>query len=140
MTSVNTLFCKGAYLIRSCAIETTRERTWLRWRTNGYSPIHFCEPYWWRIRWTPIIFASSCSRVLFPLLFPFYLNFSCPDLAAAGGKQEILLWNNACYCFNKAFVLFQIEYYIKKQSYKPHWSSNFVLNSVVVKLIIAHVE
>ena len=31
-------------------------------------------------------------------------------------KQEILLQNDACYCFSKAFALLQIEYYIKNKA------------------------
>ena len=75
LLNIYLLFCMGAYLIRACAVETTQERTWQQWRTNGYSPIQFCEPYWWRIRWTTMIFASSRSHVPFP--FPFSLNSSC---------------------------------------------------------------
>ena len=42
-------------------------------------------------------------------------------------KQEILLLNNAWYCFNKALALLQIEYYIIKQAHKS-LSSNLVSN------------
>ena len=33
--------------------------------------------------------------------------------------KEILLQNNACYYFTKAFELLHIEYYIEKQGHKP---------------------
>ena len=52
-----------------------------------------------------IIIASTIKREI--------VTFTCNQ-----ANKNFYCRANACYCFNEAFVLLQIEYYIENQSYK----------------------
>ena len=49
-------------------------------------------------------------------------------------KKFYHTYNNAYYCFTKAFALLLIEFYMEKQSYKPFRNNNFALKLSAFKI------